>query len=522
MATIKKKVNLKNNISQVTLLMLNLIIYAKRHRVYFSSHIFRMGRLCTNQHVRNNCFSPFIYCLIVLILFVSGCQQYQSMPLNNASVENAMVVPSEQILCVKAQSLSHPIIPPVKLDFTDGLSPDEAAILGVLINPTLKAVRDKREIVAGELLQAGLLPNPQLSLVSDRVTGGNTGNTVSAYSRGLSWDVMELISHSVQVSAAEKNRDSVYLDVAWQEWQIAEAAKTAVYDLSSFRSQLDLAMDSDRRLKENLNVLQKALRSELVTELDVSAAQTASHKAHATVLELQKQVSEQMLTLNQIIGFNADANTILQHDIELPSSIEIPSTDKLLNGLEKRRLDLVALHLGYESQQDNLRAAVLNQFPRINIGLTNARDTSNVITTGFDLSIDLPVFNRNQGQIMIARATRQQLFDEYINRIFETRTNIAKLTANVPLIIKQIETTQAAVVSGKKLVEIYRIAIEKGQADVLSYYTAWNDLNDRQIEIVKLKQQLVDTRIALELVTGLYSLNELKVPDSNSIKKVTK
>ena len=207
----------------------------------------------------------------------------------------------------------------------------------------------------------------------------------------------------------------------------------------------------------------------------------------------------------------------LQKDIELPVSMEIPTTDKLLNELEKRRLDLVALKLGYESQQDSLRAAVLNQFPRINIGFNKARDTGNVVTTGFGITIDLPVFNRNQGQIAIERATRQQLFDEYVDRVFEARTIITKLSANIPVIIDQIGTAQAIVVSGKKLVETYRNAVEKGQVDVLSYYTAWNDLTQRQIEIIKLKQQLIDTRIALELATGLYSLNDNKVPRSNSI-----
>lgn len=463
-----------------------------------------------------------IFPIVLVTVFIGGCQQYRPMPLDNAAVEKALVVPPEQTLRVKSQSLNHPMIPPVTLDFSDGLSPDEASVLAVLINPSLKAVRNKRGIAAGELIQAGLLPNPQLSLVSERVTGGNTEGTVSAFSRGISWDVMELISHSAKVSAAKKNRDSVYLDVVWQEWQIAEAAKAAIYDLFSLRSQLDIAVDSDQKLKENLNITQKALQAGLVTELDVSAAETTSHQAHATVLELQRQVSEQTLSLNQILGLSADANTILQNDIELPSSLEIPAAEKLLNDIEKRRLDLVALHLGYESEQDNLRAAVLNQFPRVNIGFTKARDTGNVITTGFELSIDLPIFDRNQGQIAMERATRQQLFDEYVNRIFEARTDIAKLTANIPLIINQIETAQAAVVSGKKLVETYRTAIEKGQADILSYYTAWNDLNSRQIEIIKLKQQLVDTRIALELATGLYNLNELKVPDSNSIKEVTK
>jgi cobalt-zinc-cadmium efflux system outer membrane protein len=464
-------------------------------------------------------FFCFISCLIILVSF-GGCLQYKPMPLDNAAVENALVVPPEQTLRVKAQSLRHPMLPPVKIDLSDGLSPDEASIIAVLVNPSLKAIRDKRGIAAGELLQTDILPNPQLSLVNETVTGGITENTVGAYSYGLSWDATELISHSAQVSAAKKNRDSVYLDVAWREWQIAEAAKAEIYDLFSLRSQLDLAMDSDRRLEDNLDIVQKALHLGLVTEMDFSAAQTASYQVHSTVLEIQKQVSEQTLKLNQILGLNTDANIILQNGIELPSSIEIPNTDKLLNDLDKRRLDLVALRLGYDSKQDNLRAAVLNQFPRVNIGLIRARDTGNVITTGFELSIDLPIFNRNQGEIAIASATRQQLCDEYVNRIFETRTDIAQLTANIPLIIEQIDTTQASVISGKKLVETYRIAMEQGQADVLSYYTAWTNLNDKQIEIIKLKQQLVDTRIALELATGLYNLNELKLPDKDSIKEV--
>ena len=59
-----------------------------------------------------------------------------------------------------------------------------------------------------------------------------------------------------------------------------------------------------------------------------------------------------------------------------------------------------------------MRAAVLAQFPRVNIGFSQLRDTTNVVTSGFGVTIDLPVFDRNQGHIAIERATRKQLFDE--------------------------------------------------------------------------------------------------------------
>ena len=51
----------------------------------------------------------------------------------------------------------------MKLDFDDGLSPDEAAVVAVLLNPALRAARAERGLAAAQLLRAGLLPNPELS-----------------------------------------------------------------------------------------------------------------------------------------------------------------------------------------------------------------------------------------------------------------------------------------------------------------------------------------------------------------------
>jgi hypothetical protein len=65
---------------------------------------------------------------------------------------------------------------------------------------------------------------------------------------------------------------------------------------------------------------------------------------------------------------------------------------------------------GYASQDETLRAAILAQVPRIGLGFTRAGDTSNVQTLGFGITLDLPTFDRNQGNIATERATRQKLF----------------------------------------------------------------------------------------------------------------
>jgi len=454
---------------------------------------------------RRSRHTAFALCLFACA-GLSGCRAYRPMVLDDQTVQEALSTPSPQVLRMRVDALEHPIIPPIRLDLSDGLSPDEAVVLAVVLNPTLRAVRDQRGVAAAQLLQAGLLPNPQLTYNMDFPTGGSTAGTINAWGAGLDWAATELISLSARRDAALKHSLSVVMDVAWQEWQTAEGAKTAVYDLVSLERQVAFAARSDGRLAENYATVRQALQAGLVTELDLSAAETASRAAHSTVLDLRKQMAERRVKLNRLLGLPIDANTVVEPGIELPSRMEPPSLARLLDGLGGRRLDLVALRRGFESQENTLRAAILNQFPRINLGLNQARDTGNVVTTGFALVIDLPLFNRNQGRVAIERATRQQLFDEYVDRVFRARMDIGKLLVRIPLINEEIRTAEETEQSGRQLVETYRGALDEGQADVLSYYTAWNDLTQTQIRILQLKQQLVDTRIALELACGLYEL----------------
>ncbi len=446
--------------------------------------------------------------LLLAPLFITGCVTYHPQPLNPDAVNRALRPPDMDAIRVEAQSLKHPILPAIQFDERDGLSPDEAAVLAVLANPSLRAVRDARGVATAQLLQAGLLPNPQLTYSLDFPAGVNPPGTINAYGLGMNWDVSQLISHSARVRSAAKHRASVDLDVAWQEWQVAQAAKIAVYRVVSLSAQTSLAEEMDQRLSSNLSVVRQAGEKGLTSELDVAAAEAASNQAHAKALDLEKQIEEQRLTLNRLLGLSPESKVALQNNATLPSHLSSLPAAALLQNLEERRLDLVALHRGYESQDAAVRAAILAQFPKINLGVNHARDNTGVKSIGFGISMDLPIFDRNQGQIALEYATRKTLFDDYVNRVFEARSDVATLAADLRALNAQIETAQAAEPGLQRLVEAYRRAINQGQADVLSYYTAWNNLAQQQIEILDLKRQLAETRIALELATGLFRVDE--------------
>ena len=65
-----------------------------------------------------------------------------------------------------------------------------------------------------------------------------------------------------------------------------------------------------------------------------------------------------------------------------------------------------------------------------------------MITTGFGVTIDLPLFDRNQGAIAVEDATRTKLFDEYVARLFEARGEIARIVADMNSLRRQIEAAE--------------------------------------------------------------------------------
>jgi cobalt-zinc-cadmium efflux system outer membrane protein len=434
----------------------------------------------------------------------AGCQRYAPMPLSPDAIQKAQLNPSQERVRVAAAQMHHPILQPVDVDFDRGLSPEGVAVVAVILNPSLRAERVRRDLGAAQLLQAGLLPNPQLTYNFGLVTGGRAKGTVNPWDIGASWDISALITRNARIAAATAESKSVDLDIAWAEWQLAESAKTAVYDLIALREQLEQSQDLDQRLAENARVTRDAVSRNEKVILDLAVAESASQDAHAIVLALQQQLAHQRLMLRKLIGVDPDIDVKLAGDIRTPARVQIPSTEELTAHLEERRLDLVALRKGYESQEQTLRAAILTQFPKINVGFVHGKDNTAVVSDGFGITIDLPIFDRNQGGIATEKATRQQLFDEYISRLRDAKFDVAMAVDDIASLNNQVADAEAAIPGLERLVSTYRNAVSRGNADVLSSYTAQSNLAQKRLSVLKLKQQLVESLLTLEIASGTF------------------
>jgi cobalt-zinc-cadmium efflux system outer membrane protein len=272
----------------------------------------------------------------------------------------------------------------------------------------------------------------------------------------------------------------------------------------ALEQQLAAARDAEQVLSQNLAAVRRAVEQHNKTLLDLAAAETAAQDARAAVLVQEQALAHERLLLNRSLGVPPDAAMPVRVGAPLPSRLDPPAADQIVSGLEDRRLDLVALRKGYESQDQTLRAAVLAQFPKISLGFSAARDTSRVNTLNLGVTMDLPIFDRNQAVIANERATRQKLFDEYVSRVFAARADVAMSLQDIRSANDQIAAAEAAIPGLESLVRAYETALGQGNADVLSYYTARGSLAQKRIDLVKLKQSLIENWIALEIAAGQY------------------
>jgi outer membrane protein TolC len=453
-------------------------------------------------------FPPSSVALAIFLL--AGCTTYRSKPLDRSAVDAALQGPAIESVKIEASRLSHPILAPVVIDGSNGYSPDEIAVMAVLLSRDLRALRDQQGVADAQVLQAGILPNPQLGYSVDRPHGVYDPPAVAGKSLGLSWDLTSLLTHRDAVAAARAQSKSLNLSIAWAEWQTAQDARLRAFRILSLEERLPLAREAEAELAGVVSAIQKALEGGQKTGADLTAATDAWTQAQDARFDLENQLTSDKAALNLELGQPEGESVRLKPAGAFPllSADVAAEGGSLLQGLEDRRLDLVALRYGYDSQEATLRAAVLAQFPKIGLSVTKANDTTPIYTRGGGVTVDLPVFDRNQGQVAIGKATRQQLFDEYVARVAEARSKVGEVLASLAIARAQLAAADASILDLQRVADACDAALKTGNSDILTCSGARAALATRQMDRSRIRQSVLELGVALEIATGRALLNQ--------------
>lgn len=421
-------------------------------------------------------------------MVLGGCAGYQAQPL----VTQAALAPD-----VAALDRTRPGASPIPADRP--LTPADVALLAVQNSPDLRATRTQRGVAQAQVIEVGLLPDPVLAgNYGVLLAGPGFANAIGAT---LTADIASLITRPARRRAAQASAMQVDANVVWQEWQTISRAQTLAIDLVEQGRLL-------RRLDETLALLQRRgdIAAQALAQGNTTLQVVAPFAVELTALQTEYYAAalaqeQRWQELDALLGLQPNVRPRLSAELRVPG-IGADEAARLLATLPQRRPDLIALQLGYASQEATLRAAVLGQFPALTLGPNYGSDTTRVQTLGPSVSVGLPLFNRNRGQIAIGRATREQLREEYAARRAAADGGVRALLANLGLLQRQLDDACAGLGQARARAADADRALRAGLLDQLSYVQLVSARLGKERQVIGLEQQVFDARTALATLLG--------------------
>lgn len=339
------------------------------------------------------------------------------------------------IFCIHAQQPAlSPTPPEIKLfssEFisTDGLTIDRLIELGISKRNDLLAARQRMVIAEGNLLQARLRPNPTLETEygSPRFLGGETE---SEFSVGVSQTLELGGKRARRISLAEVEFSKVRAEVLALERQMAVEIRTAYSNALASARQLDVLEKLISADEELIRITEARLKEGDVAPLDLNMVRVESNRLKVQLVQTKSEFETQLLQLKTLTGTAIAENIKLAPQPDRPPRFDTQLTE-LTDYALKQRADLHAARLAEQSGEARISLARANGVPNLAASVKYARSkeiidfpssigggiSNKENTLVFGVSVGIPIFNRNQGEIASAtgekvQATKQREFLE--------------------------------------------------------------------------------------------------------------
>ena len=434
---------------------------------------------------------------ILLLVSVAGCASYDPAPL------------------------------PQKVDLADRIPPQLAlpldmnavATVAVLNNPDLKTARQKAKITEAQAFAAGILPNPELT--AELVTPTNQGDVGgNGYSFGLAYDLQNLVIRSAKIGAANAARDQGQLELLWQEWQTVAQARNLYVQRNAAGEKRQLYASLETRYAEQSQRSSRAVQAGDATFDQAGVDLAALLDVRSQRNTADRGASQADYSLHTLLGVAPQVEMPLQ-PLMLPIIPDKAAIEDALTKVAQLRPDLRALRFGYQSQEENLRKAVLAQFPSLSLGVSRQSDTAgdtssfgNVIhAVGIGATLNLPLFDHNQGDIAVQTATRAQLLAEYQARLDQTTGDAWRIWSEMQQLKTAIDEIETRLPELQSAADNAERAYGAGDLQVLTYLSLQSAVLTRKSEISDLRQSLWSDAIALASVLGTQVEPVVDVPE---------
>ena len=336
-------------------------------------------------------------------------------------------------------------------------------------HPLLVAAKQRVAMFEGELFEAGLKPNPTFTVTGENVPldppEGGFG-----FKRTMDW--FAYFSHTIERgnkrelrrAAAERAVEVAQIEAETLERQLVYEVKVAYQQAAIARERIEL-------LRENINQLGQLVK---LNEVRVNAGYTAEGDLIKTRLEAQRleyswrkamiEYDRAKIALQKAMG-----DSSFEADFELEERLDFKTVSlnaKSLQDAALRRSNVKAVEARLEKARAFLQLQRASAKPDLTASFGYKRNGQDNALYGA-LSIPLPLYNKNQGNI--ARSEAEVAMIEAELR-FERAVVLAELTAarrTVEANERQIEALRS---------QFLRNADESQQVSLAAYREGATDL----------------------------------------------
>lgn len=372
---------------------------------------------------------------------------------------------------------------PARLTLEQALEEAEAR------SPALVASRAAVTVAEGRLRQSGFRINPELSVEVENFAGTGEFNGT----RGLETTValnqrLDLGGRRrARVGVARAELAAAQLRLQIMRADLAQQVREQFAQAISGRDRLRLAEDNDERARELARIAGQLVDAGRDPPLRALRARSAAARAAAELLTARAEEAASRRTLASLFGVTTAPDSVAGNLLDLQPSTLDPELS-----LDVRLADIERLAADAELQT---QLAARNLDPAVGIGVRQFRGSGDVALVG-GISMPLPVFDRNQGNIAAARANVTAAEARRASVLATVTVRAANAIAAVESAHARVRALEgAAIPEAFEALRLTQQSYREGRASLL-------ELLDAQNAYTSAEAALIDARLALALATA--------------------
>jgi len=391
-----------------------------------------------------------------------------------------------------------------------GLSLPEALSAAFANNPELAAAGREIGIAEGERRQAGLVPNPELSWeVED--TRRDTSTTTVTLSQALELGG----KRGARIAVASSGQTIAQLDLQRQRNGLRADVVQAFHTALRAQTAVELAQQSQALTARGLKVVQGRVTAGQSSPVEATRAQVQLAQAHAEVRRAETQRTVAFQALARLTGSPLAAFREVQAADLSPGAA--PSAAALLAQLEQTaewRLAAAQIERGDAS----LGSEKAQRIPDLTVSLGSQysrEDRERVNVVG--LSMPLPLFDRNQGNVLAAARRADQARDLRNAVELRLRSETRSAVSQWRTALQDVEDYDRTILpSAQQAVDTATRGFEMGKFAFLDVLDAQRTLIEARALYLEALAQATDARAQVERIYGdVAALSNTTISRSN-------